>query len=169
VMVPVGPITSDPVAAFAQGDGLLLSLDRTEDSDTIRNVVVAESPSGLIRAVVADDDPTSPTYAYGRYGERPAEVIKNQHFMSVEQAQQAASARLRYELGRSETVAFTAVPNPALDVDEVITVHRPRAGLSLRPLVVESIDMPLGAEDVMRVGCRRSVLAQDGVVLEEVA
>jgi hypothetical protein len=168
VLAASGPASSSPVARYAEGGGLLLSLDRSEDSDTIRNVVVAESPNGLVRAVVEDDDPTSPTYARGRYGRRVA-TISNQHFSSVQQAQQAAAARLAWELGRSETVGFTAVPDPGLDVEDVVTVHRPRAGLDDRGLVVATVDIPLGASEAMRVGCRRSVLAMDGRVLGEAA
>ena len=108
-----------------------------------------------------DTDTSSPTYAGGRYGERPVAMV-NQHFSSINQAKQAAASRLAYELGRSETVSFSAVPDPALDVDEVVTVHRPRAGLEHRGLLVATLDMPLGASETMRVGCRRSVLAPDG-------
>lgn len=166
VLAPVGPAGRYPAAAYREGDGLLLGLERAEDSDTIRNVVVATSPDGLIKAVVADEDPSSPTFAGGRYGWRPTE-ISNQHFSSLQQAQQAAAARLLYELGRSETVSFTAVPDPGLDVEDIVTVHRPRAGLVDRGLVVASIDMPLAAGEPMTVGCRKSVLAPDGTVLPD--
>lgn len=168
VLTPAGP-GRWPVAAYAEGDGLLLDLDRTEDSDSIRNVVVAQSTNGAIRVVAYDDDPTSPTYAGGRYNFRPF-ILENQHFSTVEQAQQAAVAALVRELGRAETVNFSAVPDPGLDVGDVVTVHRPRAGLNRRPVVIDSIDMPLAVDGQMRVGCRKSVLAQDGEVLpEEVA
>jgi hypothetical protein len=161
-----GPTNDNAVAAYAEGDGLLLSVSRTEDSDTIKNVVVAEAPSGLIRAVVEDDDPFSPTYAGGRYGRR-VHTLVNPHFSSVTQAQQAATARLAYELGRSETVTFSAVVDPGLDVDEVVTVHRPRAGLTQRGVVVASTEVPLSCEEAMSVGCRQSRLAPDGKVLRE--
>lgn len=165
VLAPSGPTSREPVFSWREGDGLLLSLDRAEDSDTIRNVVVAESLTGAIRVVVEDDDPTSPTYARGRYGRRVT-TIKNQHYQSVAQAQKAAQARLAYELGRSETVGFSAVPNPGVDVGDVVTVHRPRAGLSDRAFVVASLDIPLVVEGAMTVGCRRSVIAQDGRVFD---
>lgn len=161
VLAGTGPASGVPAASFAEGDGRLLTVNRTEDSDTIRNVVIAESTNGLIRAVVEDSDPTSPTYAGGRYGRRPVTLV-SQHFGSVEQAQQAAAARLAYELGRSETVTFTAVPDPALDVEELVTVHRLRVGLDHRGLLTSSIQLPLAADEAMRVGCRRSVLASDG-------
>lgn len=164
VLAPLGSSSPSPVLAYGEGDGLLLSLNRAEDSDTIRNVVVAESPNGVIRAVASDDDPSSPTFAGGRYGRRTT-TIKNQYFSSVRQAQQAAAAALAYELGRSETVDFSAVPNPGLDVGDVVTVDRPRAGLNRRHLTVANLSIPFGAESPMRVGCRRSVLTANGQVL----
>lgn len=164
VFAMAGPTSRTPVASYKEGDGLLLSVDRAEDSDTIRNVVVAESTNGAIRVVVEDADPKSPTYASGRYGRRPV-AMTSQHFTSINQAKQAAAARLSYELGRSETVDLTAVPHPGLDVDDVISVHRPRAGLERRGLIVASIDLPLGAGE-MKVGCRKSVIAPNGAVFE---
>lgn len=161
-----GPTNDNAVAAYAEGDGLLLSANRAEDSDTIKNVVVASTPDGRISVRVADDDPFSPTYAKGSYGERVFPLV-NPHFSSVTQAQQAATARLAYELGRSETVTFTAVVDPGLDVDEVVTVHRPRAGLTQRGVVVASTEVPLSCEEAMSVGCRQSRLAPDGRVLRE--
>jgi hypothetical protein len=156
-----GPGSDRPVTTYAEGGGLLLGLSRVEDSDTIKNVVVAETPDGAVRAVAEDDDPTSPTYARGRYGRRVASVV-NQHFTSTAQALQAATVRLAYELGRSETVTFTAVPDPGRDVEEVVTVHRPRAGLEHRGVVIATLDVPLSASESMKVGCRQSRLAQDG-------
>lgn len=168
VLTPAGPASDRPVAVYngapGEGDGLLLGVTRTEDADTIRNVVVAENPAGTVRAVAEDTDPTSPTYARGRYGRR-VHTLVNQHLGSTTQAQVAATARLAYELGRSETVTFTAVPDPGLDVDEVVTVHRPRAGLDRRAVVVASVDMPLAADEAMSVTCRQTRLSPDGEVV----
>lgn len=161
-----GPASESPVAAYAEGDGLLLDVDRAEDSDTIHNVVRVESASGLIFAVAEDTNPASPTYSRGRYGRHPL-TVQNQHVGSQQQAMQAATTRLAYELGRSETTSFTAVPNPGVDVQEVVTVHRPRAGLNSRNLVVATLDMPLTADAAMKVGCRKAVLTQNGAVLPE--
>jgi hypothetical protein len=167
VLMPAGPARY-AVAAYGEGDGLLIDLDRTEDSDSIRNVVIAENTAGTVRALAYDDDPESPTYAGGRYGFR-AFRIENEHLNSTQQAQQAAVAALVRELGRVETVGFSAVPDPGLDVGDTVLVNRPRAGLDRRALVVDTVDMPLSVDGAMRVGCRKSVLAQDGEVLPEEA
>jgi hypothetical protein len=164
VLAASGPASNTAVAAYSEGDGLLLDVSRKEDADTIHNVVVVESTSGLVRAVAEDTDPTSPTYAGGRYGRRPV-TITNQHVGSPDQAAQAATSRLIYELGRSDTVTFDAVPNPASDVAEVVTVNRPRIGLSQRAVTVATLDMPLTVGNPMRVGCRRAVRAPDGTIM----
>jgi hypothetical protein len=164
VLLPAGG-NRYPVAAYGEGDGLLLDLDRAEDSDSVNNVVLAQSSNGAVRAIAFDGDPQSPTYAGGRYGYRPADPVVNEYFASVAQAQQAAVAALIRELGRVETVGFSAVPDPGLDVDDVVIVNRPRAGLTRRALAIDTIDMPLSVDQPMRVGCRKSVLAQDGEVL----
>jgi hypothetical protein len=171
VLMPAGP-NLYPVASYngadGEGDGLLLGVDRTEDSDSIANVVVAVSTDGSIRVVAFDDDPTSPTYAGGRYGARPQKEPLQLGFMSVAQAAQAATAELIRELGRKETVSFSAVPD-FLDPDDVVIVNRPQAGLTRRAVVVDSVDMPLAVDGVMRVSCRTSILTQDGQVLPEEA
>ena len=161
----VGPTSKIPALSYKEGDGLLISVDRTEDSDTIKNVVVAESVDGRIRVVVEDTNTASPTYAKGRYGRHPV-TMKSQHFHSLDQAKQAAAARLSYELGRSETVTLTAVPHPGLDEDDVISLDHPSTGLHRRGLVVASVAMPKGVSQPMTVVCRKSVLAPDGTSLE---
>ncbi|TKJ25214.1 hypothetical protein [Blastococcus sp. CCUG 61487] len=170
-----GPQSDAPVAMYAEGTGRLGKVTKKIDTDTIFNVVIAESPDGRIRAVAQDLDPTSRTYARGRYGPRPAPTLVNQHFHSVDQAMQAAVARLDYELGRTETATFTGPPDAGQYVDEAVVLHRPASGFHYRGVVVDELDMPLevgdgdGAE--MTVRCRSSRLARDGRMfpIEEVA
>jgi len=162
VLTPAGPTGSLILpTVYAEGGGRLLAADRTEDADTILNVVVAENPAGTIRVVVEDTDPASPTYARGRYG-RHIDKMTNQHFGSTDQAMVAATARLVANLGRSEIVQYVAVPDPAQDVDEPVVVHRPRAGLNWRRAVTSSVTTPLAVTDPMQVSCRKSVLTPDG-------
>jgi len=165
VFSPLLPTTTTPVARYADGDGVLVEASRSEDADTIHNVVVVRSTDGTIQAVAEDTDPTSPTYAGGRYGRRVT-VITNPHVSSVEQAQQAATTALLRELGRSETAALQIVPNPALDPLDAVAVHRPSAGLLDRVLVIDSLTVPLLATELMTLGCRKYLLTRDGQTLE---
>lgn len=166
------PTSDRPVARFAdEPRGRLVQAERSEssDPDEIQNVVVVESAkaglAGVIRAVVEDTDPSSPTYARGRYGRRSV-TISNQHVGSVEQAQQMGAAELARRLGRSETATATVIVDPRLDPLDVAIIHRPSAGLTERALVLASVDVPLGVDEPMRLGLHRSIRAQDGRVVD---
>lgn len=163
------PATRTPAKRYATGEATgLVSVTRQEDSDTIRNIVVVESAKtatgGVIRAVAEDLDAASPTYSRGRYGRRP-KTITNEHIGSLAQAEQMAATELVRELGRSETASLTAVVDPRLDPLDVLVVNRPRSGLFNRGMVAVSVEIPLG-DGVMSIGLQKSVLAQDGTVLE---
>ncbi len=143
---------------------LITKVSRDEDSDEIHNSVVMESAdtgAGLISVTVRDDDPNSPTYVGGPMGERQLTVV-NPHLGTVGQAEQAATARLVQELGRSQTVSFSCVPDPQADVGDAYTVHQPKVGVVQRRVVLASIDISLDVESEMTVVARRSVVAPDG-------
>ena len=159
------PTSLLPTARWAEGGGLLLSATRQEDSDTIHNIVVVQNADKTITAIAEDDDPTSPTYSRGDYGRRPAPVITNASISSVEQAQQAANTALIRELGRTETATATIVPDPTLDPLDAATVHRPIVGLVERTLIVDSLECPLTAADLMTVNFRKYILTRDGATL----
>lgn len=167
VLAPIGTASDFPVAEYVEGGRLLLDVDVSEDSDTVNNVVVAESEDGSIRVTVEDDDPSSPTYSKGKF--RKVFTLKNPYLNSIRQAIEAAVARLVYELGRSQKITVTVVCDPTRDVDEVILVHRPRSGLFRRSLVVAGINIPLAAKDSMSITCREARLSTSGQVLPDLA
>lgn len=165
---PLAPTTLRPVVVYAEGDGLLIEAQRTENADQISNVIVVQSSRAdngtLIQAVAEDTDPTSPTYSRGRYGRR-VKVITNEHVYTVAQAQQAAAVELQRELGRSESVTATVVPHPGLDVLDTAIVHRPQNGLINRALVIHAMTTPLTADAAMSITFRKYVLTKDGQTL----
>lgn len=169
VFGPTLPTSSRPVRRWAEGDGLLIDVDRQEDSDTIHNVVVVSSEKtatgGVIQAVAEDANPSSPTYSRGRYGRRPTTIV-NPHISTITQAQQVASTELIRELGRSETVKATTVVDLAVDPLDVVTINRPRSGLAERGLVIDSLAVPLTADGAMTMQMRSSIIAQNGRVLD---
>jgi hypothetical protein len=164
VFGPLLPTSTLPVARYAEGGGVLLSAQRSEDADTISNVVVVQNADATISATAEDDDPSSPTYSGGRYGRR-VKVITNEHIGSVQQAQQAAATELVRELGRTETAQVTIVPDPTLDPLDAATVHRPRVGLVERTLLAQSITTPLTADEAMTVSFRSYILTRDDSTL----
>lgn len=154
------------VRRWAVGDGLLLGVTRQEDSDTIRNVVVAQQQAGSdVRAVVMDTNPTSPTYAYGKYGFRVA-TITNANISTVAQATQVARNELVRQLGRSETVSISIVPDPTIDPLDALTVYRPSADLTNRTVLAQTVTIPLGADQAMTIACRKFLLTEDGQQLD---
>lgn len=161
------PYASAVSSSLLRFESTLLSVSRGEDADEIHNVVVvqsSESGSGVIRATAEDTDRDSPTYARGAYGRRQI-TVTNPHVGTPAQALEAAQARLIQELGRSETVSWECVPDVQLDPGDVVTVHRPRAGVVNRRVVVASVVLPLDAAGAMSVTARKSVVTQAGVVV----
>ena len=164
------PTSRRAVRRWAAGDGLLLDVQRTEDVDTIHNVVVVQSAKtdagAVIQAVAEDTDPRSPTYSRGSYGRRVGKPIVNPHISSQAQAAQVAAAELARELGRSETVQAEVVVDPRIDPLDVVTLHYPEKGLRERGMVVASVTVPFLVTDSMSVTFRKSTLAADGRVLD---
>jgi len=133
---------------------------RRISSDLLPNVVVVvgthSSLSAPVRGEAADTDPRSPTYRFGRYGE-VVDFIRSEKVFSLEHATALAQARLARELGPSDEVTFSAIPNPALDIGDTIAVTRERLGLDHRRMLVTRMELPLTVEGEMTVTARRSV------------
>ena len=151
------PEADPPVWTFAEGDGsTLLSVDRNISDDPGYNGVLcageSTSAAAPVQALVWDGDPKSKTYYLGPYGQVPV-FMTTQYVTTVAQAQSAARAELRRQLGVTEAASVTAIPNPALELgDTCLTVREP-VGLNGRQLV-ERIEMPLVVDEAMTVGLR---------------
>lgn len=161
VLAPYAGSLSPTVQRF---DKTLLSVSRSEDADSIRNSVVvqsSESGVGKITATAEDTDPRSPTYVGGAYGRRQV-TVTNPHVGTPAMAVEAAQAQLIRELGRSQQVTWTCVPDVQTDPGDSCVVHRPRAGLLERRLIVAGTSLPLGVEGEMTITARRSIVLQGG-------
>lgn len=166
---PYGPTSDTPLLRYAYGDGILGDARKTDDFDSIRNVVVAKSAAvfggGVIQATVEDTNPLSPTYARGTYGRR-TETIVNPAIRSVSQAKQVAATEWVRQMGRLQTTEFDAAPHLGLDPMDPVLVHYPSKGINERTGIVSSLTMPLTCEGKMGVKCYASRVAADGNVLE---
>jgi hypothetical protein len=167
VFEPGMPVSDEPSAIYAYGGGVLLDATRSEDYDTVRNVVVVESSkagyAGVIRATAEDTDPISPTYA-GRL-RRPV-TLTNQHVGSIGQAQQMAATELARVLGRSEETSVTVVPDPFIDANDVILTDYPAKGIYKRSMIVAGFSVPLTVDAPMTLQCRRSLVGRDGRLID---
>lgn len=168
-MSSLSPPTRTIVGTYAEGDGLLIGVQRKENSDSIHNAVVVQSTNNstgvTITSTAADTDPTSPTYVNGRYVRRVV-VMRNDNITTQSQADLVAATLLIIELGRSETVTASIVCNPGLDPLDMVSVHRPLVGLNVRTLVIEQIDCSLVAADPMTLTFRKYILTEDGQTID---
>lgn len=94
-----------------------------------------------IRGEWMDDNPRSPTYWKGPYGD-VVNYLSSSLYVSQAQAQPAATAIGLAGLGSSESVAITATPNPGHEALDVIQINRSR--LQMEDFyVVDAITLPM--------------------------
>lgn len=146
---PDGDATTDP-------NPMILSLSRTWDVDnTFNGIVAVGEGSGLLipfQAVAWDDDPASPTYYLGDFGKRPR-FYSSPAILSRNDAVTTAQAQLRKTLGVTETVTWSQIPDPSLDVGDGVYVVNTEVGVS-NLYRIDRIDLPLAPMEPMTVTAR---------------
>jgi hypothetical protein len=146
-MRPVPTATGLPVLSFVEGPTCtVVSAGWTWDSDDVRNGVIVtahhSSMSGSVRGEAWDTDPDSEYFWQGIYGMR-ARFVNTEKATTVGQATAMARGILERELGGAFEIDMAVVPNPALEVGDVVYVDLPsikRTGL----FVVARIGFTLG-------------------------
>lgn len=140
---------SAPVFTYYEGNGntmLDLSVDFSDDPGFNGIILTGSSPADdapAVRSVVWDNEPTSPTYHLGPYGEVP-QFITDQNITTQEACDAAAASLLANILGSSSQLSITAGVNPALDVNDVVAVRRQRSGINDR-YAVDAVSIPMKA------------------------
>lgn len=103
--------------------GTLVDLRRSLSRDGTYNAAVAFGEGGdtdtPFRGVAIDDNPASPTYFYGRFGQVP-QFFSSPFVNSQAQADSAAAAILAGSLGLPYSINAEAVVNPALEPFDVV-------------------------------------------------
>lgn len=134
-MTPIPDPTVDPVVwEYEEGplSTLLYVEKKISKEDVFSRVIVTGENTDLdepIRAEVIDDDPTSPTYIYGPFGDVPV-FLQSEYIRTTAQAQEAAVARLRQARGGSEGLQVITTPNPAHEAGDTVSVARGRARIN---------------------------------------
>lgn len=141
------------------------NLRRVDRHDNYPNIVVVigDHPStpGVV-GMARDENPGSATY----WEKEPTTLtVHTDRVTTIPQATEMARYILSKKLGPQDEVTFDAVPNPALDVGDVIMVTDVKSGLDHTKLVVAEIDRSLPPTRFMAVTARRSIQV-DGVGLE---
>lgn len=132
----------------AGAQGVMVKMSRSITREGIYNVVVASGEATDTAppayAIVADLAATSPTRYGGPFGPVPR-FYTSPFITSTAQARSAASVLLRKSLGLPYQVRLEAVPNPALEPDDVIEVRYPAGAGSLKTEVhiIDTVTIPL--------------------------
>lgn len=122
------PTLDDPAVwrIDAGEGGVLIEAGLKRSRSSVYNAVQASSGdqnngAASVSALVVDDDPASPTYWGGPFGQK-VRFYTNPALTTVDQCQRAARGLLAKLRGLSRQVSLTAVTNPALEEGDVIEV-----------------------------------------------
>jgi hypothetical protein len=149
------PDAASVLATYTDNDVLLQVQRQDTVDDTYNGVVYIVESSWLLtpyRVEVWDDDPASPTYRYGAFGEVPR-VVSQSAITDVNAASSAAAALLSKGLGLTQNVSWNAVVDPSLDVNDVVLVTN--AGTKTdRVMIVDQVTVPLSPAGSMQAKAR---------------
>lgn len=152
-LAPLPDVTSGAVVAeYDEGvDGVTLSITKSLSSEGTYNGVIATGEGSdvvlPVRGEAWDEDPISPTYRYGKFGEVPA-FYSSPMITTEAQAVATATALLGKYLGADEAVQFGLVVNPAHDVGDVVRFTSAAIKVD-RVLVLDSFTVPLSPTESM--------------------
>jgi hypothetical protein len=129
-------------------DSTLLYLNRRMQRDDVANwvVVTGESPDNedfIPRGEAYDNNSSSPTYAYGKFGIVVKRVTARE-VTTNEQAAAMAQQLLAESLGKYEYVSLLSTSNPAMQVGDLVHVKRERA-LMDGLVVLDQVSQPFVA------------------------
>jgi Domain of unknown function (DUF5047) len=161
VMAPAPASSSvPPVATFSEGAGQgATRYLRVFDQENVDNdfIVISESSSLTtpIQARSQDTDTGSATNVGGAYGDVPV-FVRTTTVLTQAQAQSSSDNLLRVAIGSAESVQLEAIPNPALDIYDVVAASRQRINLSGN-WIIDSFQMPLDTTSPMTMMVRRVV------------
>lgn len=121
------PNVGEPVWTFDEDSNpLVAEASRLLSSEqTFNHVIVvgqSTSSSNPVTAEAFDNNPSSPTYILGPYGE-VTERLTFSLITTQDQAQTTANALLNNSLGAADTVSITVVPMPALEPGDIVKIN----------------------------------------------
>lgn len=163
LVIKTPPAPTTPVWEVNHGaSGVLVAMSRRLTREGVYNAVVATGEGAdtakPVRAVVVDNDRTSPTYFYGPFGKVPR-FFSSPLITSNGQAALAAASMLTKQLGLPYAVDFSMVPNPALEPYDPVRVTYP--GRS-EVHVLDRLTIPLTAEGALTASTREQTTVLTG-------
>lgn len=143
-------------------NGVLTKLSRAITREGIYNVVVASGEATdttpPVWAAVADLNPSSPTRYGGRFGPVPR-FYSSPFLTTTDQCRLAAEVLLRKSLGLPYSVSLEAIPNAALEPDDLIRVATEKH-------IVDVVTIPLHPRAPITITTRKQYGEQTGDVTE---
>lgn len=121
-----------PDFSYIEGDNCtMLDLSREYNDEGVFNGVIVTGESvgdelPPVRGEAWDENPTSPTYRYGPYGEVPTFVTDNLA-KTNEQCAMIARSRLSLIAGATSKIAITALVNPSYECNDIVSVKRDKS------------------------------------------
>jgi hypothetical protein len=158
VLVPVpDPTEQSPVEVYAEDEeAMVLDVSRRLSTEqTFNGVVVTGEGSNVrppVRAVVFDEDPSSPTYRFGLFGERPM-FMSSPLVTSADEATVVAGAELAKIRGAEENVEWSQITDPSLDAGDVVQISNTGVRMD-KVLVIDKLSIPLSVQGSMRATAR---------------
>jgi len=145
------------VATFIEGSGTTVtSLNRTISTKSTYNGVIytieGTEVATPIRVEVWDEDPASPTYRFGIFGEVPV-FIETSLVATEAEAIRAAISLLNIYVGSQEVINWESLVDPTLDAQDVVFVKSNGSKVD-RLVIIDSIDIPLTPKGSMSANAR---------------
>lgn len=146
------PAQDEPVYEIRNGTlGVLVSLPRTLTREGATNAIVAtgEGADTLtpVRGVAIDDDPDSPTYFFGSFGQVP-EFYSSSFLETEAQCEAAAQSILERRLGIFYDVSFGTIVNPALEPYDPVLI-KAQYNEAQQNFTLDVVEIPLYVDGVM--------------------
>lgn len=161
VVAPPTDIDALPTPDFTyiEGNGCtMIDLQAVYSDEPGNNgvVVTGESPGDElppVRAEAWDNEPSSPTYRHGPYGEVPMFITDN-NVKTAEEAQAMADSLLRGMIGVSSQLSITSWVNPSLEAGAVVEVRRGKMFID-GLYAVDALNIPLRKEGTQALTLRQ--------------
>jgi hypothetical protein len=160
---PVVDPTTAPIAwSYLEGEEatfLYINRQLTNEETWNHVIVTAENPERAIslRAEVKDENPFSPTYYLGAYGDVVDWIFTELAPANAVQAtvDEIALAIYNKRLGFVELVRFNAIVNPAHEINDAVAISRQPSKIDGNVYMVDKITLPLVTERPMDIATRK--------------
>lgn len=143
--------TATPVWDVAAGEGgVYIRASRGMSSSGVYNGVLARGENTAdnvapVSSLVVDNDPTSPTYWSGPYGHRPM-FYSSPTLITTAACTNAATLKLAAARAPNASGDFSSLPNPALEVGDVVRLIHPDGSRELHQVAGFSVPLDEGGD-----------------------